>query len=96
MEIGGFGNVELEHLAVLFAQAGEARGLRRLLGDEGEDRAGGRLLQIGTDGIDVGLPPALDAVDDDQATAVRSKQTECVAGADGVLTARRIRCEELD
>ena len=40
--------------------------------------------------------PVLDAVDNDQTAALRGKQTECVAGADSVLTARRIRCEHLD
>ena len=96
MEIGGFGDVELQHLAVFLAQARQCRAFRRFLGDQRQDRARDRLFQIGADGVDVGLAPALDPVDNDQAAAVCGKQAECVAGADGVLTARRIRCEHLD
>src|SRR5207253_157877 len=82
-------DLEAKYLSLLLAERDERRAAQRLLDGEREHRSGDRIPEIAGHRVDVGLPPALDTLDDDEPpTSLGSEEPERVTRGHGIDAAR--------
>src|SRR5262245_61295950 len=97
MEVAGPRNVVVERASVPFGEVRERGAPERPFGVQRQDGTFHRIPEVRADRFHVGLPPALDSLDDyEPSPLVAAEQPERVAGGDGIGACGRLGRKVLD